>query len=314
MLSVKRPTSPPITDPTGFLFDMTLCAGEAPEENEVGIKTNIWTYQKSLLISRYLHYFLAVTKNGVYIDAFAGPQEMGNDGQSWSALKVLESRSKFLNQAWLCELDEKKHPELDRLKAEFCQGDRNLSRNLSVKLFKGDCNKLIPEALRRYPFHRKKACFAVLDQRTHECSWKLVRTLAADKSKPKVEILYFLAQGWMNRSFLSAKRDKKIAEIDAWWGGDGWRDFIQLTSYERAYFLRDRFKNELGYRYAKAFPMMSKGSEGSILFWLIHASDHPRAIPLMAAAYRSIGLKISDEEWGQMRLDELLAELPKAPD
>ena len=190
----RKDTPPPSPEPSSHLFSLDDFLSKKPGDG-LNLRGNVWTYQKSVLISRYLHWFLAITKNGVYIDAFAGPQETDNGGESWSARKVLENRSKFLNQAWLCELDPKKHAALDELKEEFCEGDRNISHDRCVKVFKGDCNDLIPDALRTFPYHRKKACFAVLDQRTHECRWDLVQTLARDKPTRKIELFYFLAQG-----------------------------------------------------------------------------------------------------------------------
>lgn len=171
----------------------------------------------------------------------------------------------------------------------------------------GDSNELIPEYLKKHPLKDKKACFALLDQRTHECSWELVRKLAEHKKGgTKIEQFYFLAQGWMNRSVKSATTAEKIAQIDAWWGDASWKAFIERGSYERAQIMKTRFKDELGYKYASAFPMNQRGNEGRTMFWLIHASDHPRANPLMELAYRGIGLRWTDEEWMQTDIIDLV--------
>jgi len=273
------------------------------------IEGNVWTRHKAQLIARYLYSFLSVTKNGIYLDAFAGPQTVGDREQSWAALRLLEKQSIFLNRACLFEQDPSKIPFLEELKTKYCQGFRRLS-NRQVMVFPGDCNKQIPIYLKQHKIKPKKAAFALLDQRTHECSWDLVKTLANHKTGGnKVEIFYFLAQGWMNRSIKSSSQPTKISEIDSWWGDSNWNHFVGMKSFERATFMEGRFKNELGYEFARAFPMKDYGNDGKIMFWLIHASDHPRANPLMISAYRSIGLNWTDEEWEQIHIDEIIANL-----
>jgi three-Cys-motif partner protein len=293
---------------TPHLFDLEEFICSKPQQSE-HLTGNLWTHQKADLIARYLYSFLAVTKNGIYIDAFAGPQHPESRDESWAAKKVLEKRSQYLGRACLFEQDPDKMPLLEQLRKEHCQGYTRLWRR-QVVVTEGDCNIEIPKYLRQHPIKPKRATFALLDQRTHECSWDLVRTLANHKVEgTKVELFYFLAQGWMNRSVKSAKTPEKFDEIEAWWGRSDWRDFMELKSFERAGVLEKRFKEDLGYRHSKAFPMKQRGNDGTIMFWLIHASDHPRAIPLMAGAYRSIGLRWSDTQWEQTKMEDLCPSL-----
>ncbi|TLD71335.1 three-Cys-motif partner protein TcmP [Phragmitibacter flavus] len=290
------------------LFDLQAFEGSKPERDKSCLTTNLWTHQKALLIARYLHSFLSVTKNGIYIDAFSGPQDIVTEDTSWAARQVLEQKSNFLGRACLFELDEDKIPILEQLRKKYCQGFTRLWKR-QVMVVKGDCNVTIPAYLKGHRIKPKQATFALLDQRTHECTWALVKNLATHKKGGhKIEIFYFVAQHWMNRSVKSSTTAVKLAEIEAWWGGKGWKEFIELSSWDRAEKMQERFQNELGYKYTKAFPMKSNGNDGNIMFWLIHASDHPRAIPLMATAYRSIGLKISDEQWNQTKLEDLLTQ------
>jgi hypothetical protein len=49
-----------------------------------------------------------------------------------------------------------------------------------------------------------------------------------------------------------------------------------------------RFKEELGYRYANAFPIFEEDDEErKAMYQMIHASDHREAPKLMARAYRN---------------------------
>ena len=54
------------------LFD--LPNAPSPQKVFSGIDRPLWTEHKAQLISRYLYYFVLITRHGVYIDGFAGPQ------------------------------------------------------------------------------------------------------------------------------------------------------------------------------------------------------------------------------------------------
>jgi three-Cys-motif partner protein len=296
-----------VSDPDpSWLFEDDFLS-QKPGDN-LDLKGNIWTHQKSTLISRYLHSFLAVTRNGIYLDAFAGPQDIENREETWAAKKVLEKESIFLRRACLFEMDQQKIPYLEELRKKYCQGWARYASRRQVVVAQGDSNETVAEYLRRSPIKPKRAAFALLDQRTHECAWSLVKALATHKSGGnRIELFYFLAQGWMDRSMKSAKTPEKFAEIETWWGRPDWRSFLSLSSWERAEVMQQRFKDEFGYKFTKAFPMRDQLEGGRVMFWLIHASDHPRAIPLMGAAYRGIYRNWTDEQWERANFQPYLA-------
>jgi three-Cys-motif partner protein len=150
--------------------------------------------------------------------------------------------------------------------------------------------------------------FALLDQRTFECRWSTVQALASHKkSGTKIELFYFLAAGWIDRA-LAALRDASIGE--AWWGPD-WQRFKGMhAELRRETFVR-RFRDELGYKSAKAWPIYERrGGSGHVMYHMIHATDHPDAPALMARAYRKVGLPIESAEqlameWGLPNVTKL---------
>jgi len=85
-----------------------------------------------------------------------------------------------------------------------------------------------------------------------------------------------------------------IRKVQRWLGVDDWAPFKRMDTHQRAKFFRDRFINELNYSFANAYPIYERGAEGRIMFWLIHGSDHPRAIELMNQAYGHVGLSLPD--------------------
>jgi len=83
----------------------------------------VWTESKSKLIQHYVRYFILITKHGMYIDGFAGPQSLKQLG-SWSAALVLESKPKWLRKFILCEISRSGLKALKKL-VESQSGARN---------------------------------------------------------------------------------------------------------------------------------------------------------------------------------------------
>jgi three-Cys-motif partner protein len=75
----------------------------------------LWTKHKAKLISRYLYYFVLITRHGVYIDGFAGPQAPDKH-DSWAAKLVLESEPKWMRNFFLCDIDPKQVAALKKLR------------------------------------------------------------------------------------------------------------------------------------------------------------------------------------------------------
>ena len=137
--------------------------------------------------------------------------------------------------------------------------------------------------LRDAPITSKTACFCLIDQRTFQCHWATVEAVAQRKREGyKIEVFYFLAQGWLDRAWASTKDAARLA---AWWGNGDYEQFRALQSVERAQVFCKRFRDELGYAYSEAFPIYRQGRGSGTMYYMIHASDHPDACPLMSRAY-----------------------------
>lgn len=242
----------------------------------------IWTENKAKLIERYIHYFVYVTKHGTYIDGFSGPQR---GEKCWAAKLVLEDSPRRIRHFHLFEQDQEKVRKLEALR-DGQRPHRKGDSKRKVHIYPGDCNVNILKVLEENPIRDKEATFCLLDQRTLECSWSTVVALANHKKAGhKIEIFYFLAQGWIDRT-VKAKSINKDEDMMRWWGNDKWEDFFKLPRSERSEKFRLRFINELGYKYAYAFPIFEKKDGGKTMFWMIHATDHPDAPKLMNRAYR----------------------------
>jgi three-Cys-motif partner protein len=263
------------------------------------IRSPIWSEHKAKFIQQYLRIFVQITKHGAYIDGFAGPQ---NEGQTdaWSAELVLASEPKWLRHFFLCEKNEKGLAALRKLKRQQPEPRDKKGKKLfrNIEIWPGDFNQNVAKILKSGKITQKEAAFCLLDQRMFECHWETVKKIAAYKKSPnnKIEILYFLGVGWIHRSLSGVRKTEKM---DMWWGSADWPQLKEMKHIEIADQVRDRFQNELGYRFAAAYPIFDKEKGNRIMYYMIHASDHEEAPMLMVRAHhkavRSLPKEVQQE-------------------
>jgi three-Cys-motif partner protein len=246
------------------------------------IKYPIWTEKKAKLIERYMFLFLQVTFHGTYIDAFTGPQEPDKP-ETWAAKLVLELRPRWLRHFHLFETDPKNVAMIHAMVA--IQEPRQKSeRKRDVGIYPIDCNEGIKQLLAKETIKPTEATFCLLDQRTFECQWSTLEALARYKTR-KVELFYFLATGWLNRSIVATKDFERLR---AWWGRDDWEYLLSLDHSACASFVAERIRDEFSYRYVNAWPICSRADEGRVMYYMIHATDHDDAPGLMGRAYEQV--------------------------
>jgi three-Cys-motif partner protein len=264
------------------------------------IRRPIWTENKAKLIERYLYYFVLITKHGTYIDGFAGPQE-ADEPEMWAARLVLESEPRWLKHFFLFDEKSQQVKYLEDLKQSQPTRDskgRKLYRDIHI--YKGDFNTKIREVLDSGVIKSTDATFCLLDQRTFECHWATVEALARHKtiSKHKIEQFYFLPIGWLGRALAALQNDKILMD---WWGREDWNELRNMGSQEILNQVVSRLRDELDYQSVKPWPIFERQNSGNIMYYMIHATDHPEAPGLMSRAYdRAIQPKEAPE---QIRLE-----------
>lgn len=266
-------------DTEELLFPLPEPSPKAPKFKR--IEDPIWTKHKAQLIRRYIKAFTYVTRHGTYIDGFAGPQRIALEDR-WAASLVARLKPGWIRNFWLFETDPEKVLKLKALEVD----PDVVAKNRTFRIFEGDFNKRIAEALAAKPIRAKEATFCLLDQRTFECHWDSVRRLACHKAEGnKIELFYFLANHWFCRA--GKRRLRSSPEVlEKWWGRSDFAEVIELSSIDRMQALRSRFTDELGYRVAKGWPIYGKVGGGKrVMFWMIHATDYPDASNLMHTAY-----------------------------
>lgn len=282
--------------------DRQLPLLQIPEVSRPGLplrrlKNPVWTENKAKLIERYLYYFVLVTKHGTYIDGFAGPQEVGKPDM-WSARLVIESEPRWLKHFYLFEKDKSQVSRIqEMLDAQPARKRKEPKRDISI--VPGDFNVSIHKFLEEERFSKKEAAFCLLDQRTFECRWSTVEALAHYKTERyKIELFYFLSNGWLDRA-LAAQKDTSV--LESWWGGCGWEQLRGMQHLERAQLFSERLRTELGYVFVHPWPIFERKGGARVMYYMIHATDHPEAPKLMNRAYyKAVEPKESAE---QFRLD-----------
>ena len=245
----------------------------------------IWSHHKAQFIQQYLRYFVQITKHGTYIDGFAGPQYL-DKLDAWTASLVLASEPKWLRKFFLCELNDMSVKALDDLVANqpIPMSRKGVRLPRKVEVIPGDFNLTIDQILSGASITQKEATFCLLDQRTFECHWDTLVKLSQYKKPPhnKIELLYFLGVGWLHRAF-SGLRNDDIPE--KWWGRSDWRTLPDMNCWDIAELVRKRFVDELGYRFAAAYPIYDRDEGNRIMYYMVHASDHDDAPALMVRAH-----------------------------
>lgn len=265
--------------------ELTITPDFPPEpETTIGTKA-LWTNSKAQFIMLYLRYFVYITRHGTYIDGFAGPQEEC-ETESWAAKLVLANRPAWIRHFHLCDASRAQVNRLEALKASQPKRDedgRKISRGITI--YHGDFNDTVDQILNAGTISEKEATFCLLDQRTFECSWSTVGKLARyKKTGCKIELFYFLANNWFERA-LSGLRD--IEKLERWWGRDDWASLKNMTRDQRKEAIVHRLKSEFGYQSVKAYPIFKSEHGKTIMYFMIHATDHPEGPTLMARAYRA---------------------------
>ena len=273
----KRRTKIPENHPA--LLDLSLISEDKTSVIKFsGLEAPLWTEHKAKLISCYLHYFVLITKHGIYIDGFAGPQSP-DQPESWAAKLVLENKPEWMQNFFLCDKSRKQAKALKELRN--AQPEIK-DRTIDVK--RADFNVHIDNILATGLIGEKKATFCLLDQRTFECDWSTVQKIARHKSEMKIEIFYFVPTGWLARSMSGLNCPE--ATMAKWWGNRDWTHLQRMSKDNIADQFRLRFLKELNYKYAYCWPIYEEEGSKRVMYHMVHATDHKAAPRLMHRAYK----------------------------
>jgi len=216
----------------------------------------------------------------------------------------LESEPKRIRHFHLCDASPRQIKHLEALKASQPETDsQGKKANRDITIYAGDFNKRVDDILNAGTISDKEATFCLLDQRTFECDWATVEKLArCKKSGMKIELFYFLANSWLNRALSAQKDTERLAR---WWGRDDWPKLREMSRDSRRDAIVHRMEKELGYKYVMPWQIFKRKTGGLVMYYMIHATDHPQAPVEMSRAYRNTVLPLEPVEqlefWAQSK-------------
>ncbi|MDQ1710804.1 MAG: hypothetical protein QOE45_254 [Frankiaceae bacterium] len=255
-----------------------------------------WTEQKLGMLAEYLPAFTTASQRArttLYLDLFAG--DVANtsrvtgeeiDGSPRVALNATPP----LSVVRLFELPGQAERLEAQLHAEYPGRD--------LKVYAGDCNQTIDQALADLAQYNWAPTFALVDQYAAEIRWDTLAKLAAFKrlGKPKVELWLLFAASMLPRGLGGDDFDAIEAfadRITEMYGTQDWREAYEgrvggLLSGgelrdELANLMRWRIENDLGYSVTHSFEM--RNTRGTPLYSMIFATDHDAGNKIMRHIY-----------------------------
>lgn len=184
-----------------------------------------------------------------------------------------------------------------------------------IKVYEGDCNTTILDALSELKGLNWAPTFAFLDPDGMELAWNTLRALADHKhgyrssasTKPeyKVELWMLFPTSGIVRTL--AHEEGKVSHDDIaratrLFGSDEWKPIYELrlakkisaaqAREEYVNLMRWRLEHTLGYRFAHPFEL--KNTKGSTLYHMIFATDNDAGTRIMAAIYAHAAKRLPD--------------------
>ncbi|MFH1717663.1 MAG: three-Cys-motif partner protein TcmP [Planctomycetota bacterium] len=258
----------------------------------------------------------------LFVDGFAGPGRYagGEPGSPILAIEsVLEHSYEFPIPISFLFIEEhnERHAILQNIVEDYRKRIGESRRISSVRVEKGDCERVLNEILDIYEKTKRKIgpAFFFLDQSGYsDVSLQLIQRVM---SQPQCEVFSYLNWDHMNR-FLGDKT--KWPSLDRTFGGPEWRPALGLESNERSVFTLGTYKTALekksGSKYVWHFAMCDTNDK--LLYWLFFCTNSLRGLELMKRAMWKVdpggGFRFSDKDNpSQLNLfrdyqDEMLAE------
>jgi three-Cys-motif partner protein len=267
-----------------------------------------WTQVKLQILSDYLDPFLTACQaqsEVVYLDAFAGEGEGLSrvTGQTFkgSAVRALEAHGANANEFTRLRYFEREHKAAAleaRLRTDYPGRD--------IKVYGGDCNDRLRDALKDLSSVRWAPTFAFVDPDGLEVDWNTLEQLARHKqgSKYKTELwLLFSSPAPMRVLGLKGEVPFEAAhQVTRLFGSDDWRPIRELRQSgsftpdearnEFVNLMRWRLQTVLGYRWTH--PLLLKTEKGAPVYHMIFATDNEAGNRIMSSIYNKAASTIPE--------------------
>lgn len=271
-----------------------------------------WTKGKLDVLRRYLDAFTTASKKAnerIYLDAFAGEptnkDRLTGEEIKGSARIALSIDDPPFTRVRLFETEEKARRLAEALDAAYSGRD--------LKVYGGDCNERIPEALAELSWVRSAPTFAFIDPTGTQAEWRSLVALAGFRPEhlTKTELFLLFAAPMFTRLLPvdgGEVRPQDFARITAIFGRDDWHRIYEArlagtitpgqARDEYLNLMRWRLENELGYQWTQ--PLEVCNTSGAPIYHMVFATDHKAGYRIMSHLYAQAA-----EEFPAMRAQAL---------
>ena len=225
----------------------------------------------------------------VYVDCFAGAGRYAG-GEDGSPLRILDKAVKLVQRPnnhlrFICIFVEKNAEAAAQLRSAI---PTHLPQQLQVHVLNKDAHGFVPQLLQTMP--PGVPAFFFVDPFGYPLTIPVMNEIL---ERPRTEILVNLMWWSIN---MGLSNNKLRQRIDAMFGDDRWQQqpFMSLTGYEReSQFLR-YFCSKMKAQYSLTFrirfsPEDNVRDRDRTKYYLIHLSNHPKAVLLMKEVMWPIG-------------------------
>ena len=256
-------------------------------------KIGVWSEIKLDIIKEYAKAFTTIMKNQdwckgyVYIDAFAGAgvhisRRTGEliPGSPWNALEIDYPFTEY------------HYIDIDKAKTEMLE--RMAPENFNIKVYLGDCNKILTKnILPTLQYKSKKRALCFLDPYGLHLHWETI--VEAARLKTTEVFLNFplmdMNRNVLHKDLLSAEPDQ-IERMNRFCGSEEWQEILYKEDKQMGlwgdtnqvkvvssniklgdWFRTERLKKAAGFKFVPE-PVLMRNSRGGPLFFLFFASHN----------------------------------------
>ncbi len=249
----------------------------------------------------------------VYVDCFAGPGQYEMEGESVEGSPVIAVReaAKLVQrgavQNLLLYLVDDRPEQVERLKTRL-NDQQPYPSNLEVKVRCADSHSFVPALLPH--LGSRVPAFFFIDPYGHPLPLPVIRKILG---RQRTEVLINLMWFQINRDLNNPKVESRLDHL---FGNKEWRgqSFIAMRGLEREKAFISYFISMLGSKYVLPFKVRydveDTQSGRRTKYYLLHASNHPKAARLMKEVMWPLGDEAGTFAYSGGRQEFLISETP----
>jgi three-Cys-motif partner protein len=253
-----------------------------------------WTLNKLQILGDYLPAFNIASKKSrerIYLDLMAGQPENVESGTTnrfdGSVRLAMAADPPFTRLAFI----EQNPTNAAALRADL---ENRHPGDVRGRVYAGDCNVAIDDALADLSQVRWAPTFAFIDQQSAEVSWSTIAKVSAFRTgKYKTEMWILMSPAMIAKGIKGTNGDAFAARVDGLYGNTEWRRIVAARDAgeleaeemrdEMVNLFRWQMESTLNYVTTARIPM--KMMNNTPVYDMVFATDHPTGLKIMSWLY-----------------------------